>query len=67
MGFQFESLNDFLVMDGHGVYVWASYVVTAIALTLLVLIPSVKRRQLLIRLQRQQRIDEGQQPRDEAH
>jgi len=55
--FQFESLIDFATMGGHGPYVWASYGITAAALAALVILPSMKQRQLLIRLKRQQRID----------
>ena len=64
MDFRFDTLNDFLMMDGHGIYVWASYIISALALGLLVLLPSLKRRRLLIRLERQQRID-SQRPRKE--
>lgn len=60
MIFQFESFNDFLLMDGHGAYVWASYVITAIALKLLVWVPYSKRRELVVQFVRQQRIDSSQ-------
>ena len=55
--FQFESLSEFLLMDGHGAYVWASYMITGLSLKALILFPYLKRRQLIIRLVRQQRID----------
>jgi len=52
--FQFESLADFANMAGHGPYVWASYAVTVIALLALVMVPTIKQRQLLSRIERQQ-------------
>lgn len=57
MEFRFDTLIEFLWMDGHGPYVWASYVVTAASLALLVIQPYVKKRELLIQIQRQQRIE----------
>jgi heme exporter protein D len=55
--FQFESMNDLFMMDGHGAYVWACYAITAIALGVLVWVPYVKKKVLIIQLKRQQRID----------
>lgn len=57
MTFQFESFMEFMLMNGHGSYVWASYLITFIALLVLVLVPYRRQRQLLIRLKRQQRIE----------
>ncbi len=57
MSFQFETLTDFLSMDGHGTYVWASYIVTAIALKILVWYPFSKQKESLVRIKRQQRIE----------
>lgn len=61
MTFQFDTLASFLAMDGHGAYVWASYIITAIALTVLVWYPYSKQRELLLNLKRQQRIEQGEQ------
>ena len=58
MVFQFESLMDFLVMDGHGVYVWSSYIITGIAMKLLILLPFLKRKKLLVQLERQKRLEQ---------
>lgn len=55
--FQFESMSDWLAMDGHGIYVWACYIITAIALAVLVWIPYTQKNALIIQLKRQQRID----------
>lgn len=58
MEFQFSTVAEFLYMEGHGPYVWSSYIVTTIAMATLVAIPYLKKRELLIQLKRQQRIDE---------
>lgn len=57
MMFQFESINDFLMMDGHGIYVWACYAITMLALVVLAWLPSTKKRELITQLQRQERIN----------
>ncbi|MFA0811807.1 heme exporter protein CcmD [Microbulbifer epialgicus] len=56
MQFQFSSFADFLVMDGHGVYVWVSYAITFAALAAMALYPWLTRRRLQRELQHQQRI-----------
>lgn len=57
--FQFESVADFLAMNGHGGYVWASYVITFFALILLVVYPIYQQRRFfkesVLREQRIQR------------
>lgn len=55
--FQFESVADFFTMAGHGSYVWFSYFITIIAITLLIQVPVWKKRQLLTQLKRQQRMN----------
>ena len=60
MEFQFGSLVDFFLMDGHGVYVWASYVITLLSLLFLVVSPSIQQRRFIIQQKRQQRIEQGQ-------
>lgn len=49
---QFSSLNEFLLMDGHGVYVWAAYGLTFLVLAYNVLVPLFKRKSLLKELRR---------------
>lgn len=61
MHFQFESLNDFMVMSGHGAFVWASYLVTFLALLLLVVIPAIQKKQMRQQLKRQRIIEQAQQ------
>jgi heme exporter protein D len=60
MIFQFESIADFFLMDGHGIYVWASYAITSLALVFLVVSPSIQQRAFIIQQKRQQRIEKGQ-------
>lgn len=44
MEFQFDSFAAFIHMGGHGKYVWASYLVTFVALLGLVLQPIIARK-----------------------
>jgi heme exporter protein D len=57
--FQFESVADFFLMDGHGLYVWASYAITLLVLVLLAVSPSIQQRAFIIQQKRQQRIENG--------
>ncbi len=45
---QFDSFSDFLVMDGHGIYVWTVYVVALLVLTLLVVTPLRRDRRFFV-------------------
>lgn len=56
MKFQFESLMDFFSMSGHGPYVWASYVITLLAIVAIIVVPYIQQGNLASRLKRQQRI-----------
>lgn len=60
MIFQFETLTSFLLMDGHGLYVWSCYLITGIAMKLLILFPLIKRKSLIVQLKRQKRLEENQ-------
>jgi len=42
--FQFDSLQAFLSMGGHGPYVWASYIITLAGLTALVVSSRLAKR-----------------------
>ncbi|MGH1485476.1 MAG: heme exporter protein CcmD [Cellvibrionaceae bacterium] len=59
MDFQFESFAAFMNMDGHGPYVWASYIITTVSLKLLVVIPYWYKKSLTEQIKRQQRIEEN--------
>ncbi|GLS27475.1 heme exporter protein CcmD [Marinibactrum halimedae] len=47
MTFQFESFADFFSMAGHGPYVWACYLVTALGIAYLLFSPLMAKKQLL--------------------
>lgn len=51
MKFQFDSLQDFFQMSGHGPYVWACYGITFVVLLYLVVRP-IRRRRRFVRQQR---------------
>ena len=56
MEFQFTSLVDFMMMSGHGPYVWSCYAVTALGLLYLIVSPLRKRRRFIAQQRRQQHI-----------
>lgn len=55
---QFESLQAFIAMGGHGVFVWSVYGITVLVLSLLLLAPLRKNRRFFLQqmmlLKRQQ-------------
>ena len=55
---QFDSLQAFIAMGGHGVFVWSVYGITVLVLTLLLLAPLRKNRRFFLQqmmlLKRQQ-------------
>lgn len=55
MNFQFESLHDFLLMNGHGPYVWACFAITFGLMLYLVLAPEIRTRQFI---KQQKRIEQ---------
>jgi heme exporter protein D len=46
----FDSVSAALAMDGHGVYVWSAYFITAIAIALIMTIPVRRSRKFLQQL-----------------
>lgn len=44
MKFQFESIADFIAMNGHGPYVWASYAITFAVLIFLLVSPLLQKK-----------------------
>lgn len=61
MKFQFANFADFIAMNGHGSYVWAAYLITLVALVILVWLPIQQQRAFFQRQRRQQQ-RAGQQP-----
>lgn len=44
MNFYFDSLEEFILMSGHGPYVWVCYFVTFVVLSSVLLFPVLKSR-----------------------
>jgi heme exporter protein D len=55
MNFQFESFRDFLLMNGHGPYVWACFAVTFALMLYLTLAPDFRTRQFIRQQKRLER------------
>ena len=53
--FQFESINDFIQMGGHGYYVWSAYLISLSVLIWLVVSPLKRKRKFIQEMIRQQR------------
>ncbi|MFT5481544.1 MAG: heme exporter protein D [Halieaceae bacterium] len=51
----FETFCDFLLMDGHGFYVWTTYSIAAVVLMVLVYSPVIRKRSILKQVALQQR------------
>ena len=47
MTFQFESLDAFITMNGHGMYVWPCYIIVYSILIYLTLSPVLQKRTFL--------------------
>ncbi|WP_339615082.1 heme exporter protein CcmD [uncultured Gilvimarinus sp.] len=52
--FRFSSLTEFLQMGGHGIYVWSCAAIALVILTVLLVYPIITARSQLVRIQRQQ-------------
>lgn len=54
----FDNLHDLFFMAGHGVYVWASYVITFIALAGLIIYPLRKKQKALTAIKQRLMFDQ---------
>ncbi|WP_295803006.1 heme exporter protein CcmD [uncultured Microbulbifer sp.] len=59
MEFQFSSFAEFLAMNGHGPYVWVSYLVAAVVMIALAVAPLVIRRRLRREVAQELRLEEA--------
>ena len=59
--FQFESIQEFIQMGGHGPYVWSAYVISLSVLIWLIVSPIRRKTKLLKDIARQQQRDLVQQ------
>lgn len=55
--FQFESIQEFIQMGGHGPYVWSAYVISLSVLIWLIINPIRRKTKLLKDIARQQQRD----------
>ncbi|WP_027857809.1 heme exporter protein CcmD [Marinobacterium jannaschii] len=51
----FNSFSEFLAMDGHGLYVWLSYAIAATIVTINLVSPLLRKKQLKAELLRRLR------------
>lgn len=56
MKFQFESIADFIAMNGHGSYVWASYAITFAVLVFLLVSPLLQKKAFVKQQIKQQKL-----------
>jgi heme exporter protein D len=56
MKFQFDSLADFIAMNGHGPFVWAAYAITLAALIFLVVSPVLQKKAFFKQQEKMQKI-----------
>lgn len=54
MKFQFENLVDFIVMSGHGPYVWAAYLITIATIVYMLVAPLLRQRTFFRQQQKNQ-------------
>lgn len=62
MPFYFDSLRELFLMDGHGPYVWAAFLITWITLIYLLVSPILSHRRYLRRQQQLLRREPVQNP-----
>jgi heme exporter protein D len=56
MKFQFESIADFIAMNGHGPYVWSAYAITFAVLIYLLVSPVMQKKTFVKQQQKQQKL-----------
>ncbi|PCJ21999.1 MAG: heme exporter protein CcmD [Gammaproteobacteria bacterium] len=52
---QFSSLAEFIAMGNHGLYVWSAYGISVVLIGLNVVLPILKKRQLISQLRQSYR------------
>lgn len=56
MKFQFESIADFIAMNGHGPYVWSAYAITFAVLIFLLVSPLLQKKAFVKQQIKQQKL-----------
>lgn len=62
--FNFTSLNDFLLMNGHGIYVWSSVLIALMVFGLLIIHPLLLHKGQIKQLKRRALHSSTQTPND---
>lgn len=57
MKFQFESIADFIAMNGHGPFVWSAYAITFVVLIFLLISPLFQKKAFIKQLQKTQKLE----------
>lgn len=57
MKFQFESIADFIAMNGHGPFVWSAYAITFAVLIFLLVSPLLQKKAFIKQLQKTQKLE----------
>ncbi|HSX49972.1 MAG TPA: heme exporter protein CcmD [Cellvibrio sp.] len=57
MKFQFESIADFIAMNGHGPFVWSAYAITFAVLIFLLISPLFQKKAFIKQLQKTQKLE----------
>jgi heme exporter protein D len=55
----FDNLQAMLFMEGHGVFVWAAYLVTLLVIAIVLIAPVRRRRRVLLQLGAELRREKG--------
>lgn len=66
MKFQFETIADFIAMNGHGPYVWASYAITFAVLIFLLISPLLQKKAFLKQQQKLQKLAQANPAADQS-
>ena len=56
MKFQFESISDFIAMNGHGPFVWGAYAITFAVLIYLLISPLLQKKTFIKQQQKLQKL-----------
>jgi heme exporter protein D len=66
MKFQFESIADFITMNGHGSYVWSAYAITFAVLFFLLASPLMQKKAFIKQQQKQQKLAQANNSASES-
>ena len=66
MKFQFESIADFIAMNGHGPFVWSAYAITSAVLIFLLVSPLLQKKAFIKQLQKTQKLEKLAQAKPAA-